>query len=100
MPIFHVGNEDEEHNVNFLWKSPENGLLYINRIRWNGNGDPIKLKGLKIEENGLSDLDLEVFPDTVSWKSLGKRLSSYREFYRDNALSQHTFGELTDYTDP
>ena len=100
MPIFDIQNEDDEHLVNFLWNSPENGLLYINRIVWNGYGDPIKLTGIKIEENGLSDLYLEVFPDTPNWKSLGRRLTDYQAFYRGHAIAQHIFGELRDYTDP
>ena len=86
--------------VNFLWNSPENGLLYTNRIVWNGYGDPIKLTGIKIEENGLSHLYLKVFPDTPSWKSLGRRLTDYQAFYRGHPIAQHIFGELRDYTDP
>lgn len=97
MPIFNVQNEDDYHFVNFLWNSPESGLLYINKIVWNGYGDPIKLFGIKIEDNGLSDLQLEVFQHTPNWTSLSHRLDSYREYYRESALSQHIFGELTDY---
>ena len=40
--------------------SPRNDLMYINIIVW--DSDRITLTGIKMEENGLSDLFLEVFP--------------------------------------
>ena len=50
MPVFDIQNEDDKHLEVFLWNSPENGLLYINKIVWNGYGDPIMVMGKKLKK--------------------------------------------------
>ena len=37
--------EDDRHYVNFLWNSPGNGTLYINKIVWNGYGALLNFLG-------------------------------------------------------
>ena len=90
-------NEDEIHVVNFQWNSPQNGTLYVNRIVWNGHGDPIVLSGFSIENNNFSPFYLEVVENTPNWKSLSKRLSKYQQHYKESAIKEHVFGELCDY---
>ena len=98
MPLFNdLCSEDQVHVVNFLWNSPSDGLFYINKIVWNSYGDSIKLSGIKIQENSLSDLNLEVHPRTSNWTSLYYRIDDYQTFYHDSAINQHIFGELSDY---
>ena len=47
----------------------------------------------------MSERYLDVFPDTPSWKSLGRRLTDHQAFYCGYAIAQHIFGELRDCTD-
>ena len=47
--------KDEQHLVQFLRNSPNNGILFINNIVWNAQGDPIRLFGKFIGQQGLGD---------------------------------------------
>ena len=64
MPLY--PEKDEQHLLQFLWGSPNNGVLFINKIVWNAQGDPIRLIGKFIGQQGLGDLYLEVFPNTLT----------------------------------
>ena len=90
-------NEDDEQFVNCIGKSPSHGLLYINKIVWNGNGDPIKLFGYNFQEFPPNDYYLQVFPHTPNWTSLCSLLAEYRHLYKDNFVNEHVFGELIDH---
>ena len=59
MPLF--PEKKQHHLVHFLWDSPNNGILFIHKIVWNAQGDPIWLFGKYIGQHGLGDLYLEVF---------------------------------------
>ena len=89
--------KDEQHFVQFLCDSPNNGILFIEKIVWNAQGDPIRLFGKFIGQQGLVDLYLEVFPYTLTWRHLYFRLLDYKQFYEDNTINQHIFGELTSF---
>ena len=89
--------EDDRHYVNFLWNSPGNGILYFNKIVWNGYGDPIKLFGYNFQNVPPSDICVQVYPHTPNWTSLYWRLSEYQHLYIDNPLNEHVFGELVNY---
>lgn len=88
---------DEHHIVNFLWNSPQNGLLRINKLIWNGYGDPIRLIGFSINPQGVSPLYLEVVAHTPNWSSLSYRLEDYQQYYTESAIKEHVYGELCDY---
>ena len=53
MPLY--PEKDEQHLVQFLWDSPNNGILFIHKIVWNAQGDPIRLFGKFI---GQQDLEI------------------------------------------
>ena len=95
MPLY--PEKDEQHSVQFLWDSPNNGILFINKIVWNAQGNPIRLFGKFIGQQGLGDLYLEVFPNTLTWRHLYFRLLDYKQFYEDTMTNQHIFGELTNF---
>ena len=95
MPLY--PEKDEQHLVQFLWDSPNNGILFINKIVWNAQGDPIRLFGKFTGQQGLGDLYLEVFPNTLTWRHLYLRLLDYKQFYEDTTTNQHIFGELTNF---
>ena len=65
MPMY--SEKDEQHLVQILWDSPNNGILSINKCIWNAQGDPIRLFGKFIGQYGLGDLYLEVFLNTLTW---------------------------------
>ena len=90
-------DEDEIHIVSFQWNSPQNGLLYVNRVVWNSYGDPIRLYGVSIENNNFSQFYLEVVRNTPNWQSLAERLNKYQQHYTESAIKEHVFGELCDY---
>ena len=94
MPLY---PEKDEHLVQFLSDSPHNGILFINKIVWNAQGDPIKLFKKFIGQQGLNDLYLEVFPNTLTWRHLYFRLLDYKQFYEDTTTNQRIFGELTNF---
>ena len=89
--------KDEQHLVQFLWDSPNNGILFINKIVWNAQGDPIRLIGKFIGQQGFGDLYLEVFPNTLPWRHLCFRLLDYKQFYEETMTNQHIFGELSNF---
>ena len=62
--------KDEQHFVRFLWDSPHNGILFNNKFVWNAQGNPIRLFGIFIGQQGLGDLYLEVFPNLLTWRHL------------------------------
>ena len=95
MPLY--PDKGEQHLVQFLWESPHNGILFINKIVWNAQGDPIGLFGKFIGQQGLVDLYLEVFPNISTWRHLYFRLLEYKQFYEDTTTNQHIFGELTNF---
>ena len=95
MPLY--PEKDEQHLVHFLWDSPNNGILFVNKIVWNAQGDPIRLFGKIIGQQGLRDLYLEVFPKTLTWRHLYFRLLDYKHFYEDTTTNQHIFGDLWIY---
>ena len=72
MPLY--PEKDEHHSVQFLRVSPNNGILFINKIVWNPQGDPIRLFGKIIGQQGLSDLYLAIFPNTSTGQNLCFRL--------------------------
>ena len=65
MPLYL--EKDEQHLVQLLWDSPNHGILFINKIVRNAQGDPIRLFGKFIGQHGLGDLYIEVFPNTLTW---------------------------------
>ena len=65
MPLY--PEKDEHHLVEFLWASPNNGILFINKTVWNAQADPIRLFGKFVGQHGLGDLDLELFPYSLTW---------------------------------
>ena len=89
--------KDEQHLVQFLWDSPHNGILFINKIVWNAQGDPNRKFERFIGQHGLGDLYLEVFPYTLTWRHLYFRLLDYKQFYEGTTANQHKFGELTNF---
>ena len=89
--------KDEQHLKQFLWDSPNNGIFFVNKIVWNAQGDPIRLFGKFIGQQRLSDLYLEVFPNTPTWRHLYFHLLDYKQFYEDTTINRHTFGELTNF---
>ena len=95
MPLY--PEKDEQRLVQFLWDSPNNGILFIEKIVWNAQGDPISLFGKLIGQNGLGDLYLEVFPNTLTWQHLYFHLLEYKQFYQDTTTNQHILGELTNF---
>ena len=95
MPLYL--EKDEQHLVQFLWDSPNNGIPSINKIVWNAQGDPIRQFGKIIGQNGLGDLYLEIFPNTSTWQHLYFRLLDYKQFYGNSTTNQHIFGELTSF---
>ena len=52
MPLY---PEKDEHLVQFLWDSPRNGILFINKNVWNAQGDHIRLL-----ESLLVNMDLMI----------------------------------------
>ena len=69
---------DEDHRVHFSWDSPCNGILYINKIVGNAQGDSIKTLdffGKFNGQQGLADLYLEIFANTAIWRDLYFRFS-------------------------
>ena len=88
--------KDEQQLVQFLWDSPNNGILFINNTIWNAR-DPNRLIGKLLGQYGLGDLYLEVFPDTMTWRHLYYRFLDYKRFYEDTTTNQHNFGELTNF---
>ena len=95
MPLYL--EKDEQHLVQFLWDSSNNGILFSNKIIWNARGDPIRLFGKFIDQHELGDLYLEVSPNTLTWRHLYFRLLDYKQFYEDTTTNQHIFGELTNF---
>ena len=95
MPLY--PEKDEQHLVQFLWDSPNNGILFIEKIVWNAQGDPIRLFGRYIGQNRLRDLYLEVFPNILTWRQVYFRLLDYKQFSEDTTTNQHIFGELTNF---
>ena len=95
MPLY--TEKDEKHLEQFLWDSPHNGILFINKIVWNAQGDPIIIFGKFVGQHGLGDLYLEVFANTLAWRHLYLRLLDYKQFYEDTTTNQHIFGELTNF---
>ena len=93
MPLY--PEKDEQHLVQFLWDSPHNGILFISKIVWNAQGDPITIFGKFIGQHGLGDLYLEVFPNTLTWRHLYLHSLDYKQFYEDTTTNKHIFGELT-----
>ena len=93
MPLY--PEKDEQHLVLFLWDSPHKGILFINKIVRNTQGDPIRLFGKIIGQQGLGDLYLEVSPNTRTWRLLYFRLLDYKQFFEDTRTNQQIFGELT-----
>ena len=87
--------KDEQHLVQFLWDSPLNGILFVTKIVWNAQGDPIRLFGKFIGQQGLGHLYLEFFPSTLTWRHLYFRLLGYKQFYEDTTKNQHILGGLT-----
>ena len=87
--------KDEQHLVQFLWDAPNNGILFINKIVWNAQGDPNRLFGKFIGQQGLGDLYSEVFPDTLNWRHLFFSLLNYKQFYEDTTTNRHDSGEST-----
>ena len=59
MPLY--PEKEEQNLVQFLWDSPNNGIVFINKIVWNAQADPIRIFGKFIGHQGLGDLYLEVF---------------------------------------
>ena len=68
MPLY--PEKVEQHLVQFLWDSPNNGIRFINKIVWNAQGDPNRLFGKFIGQHGLGE---------------------------DTTINQHIFGELTNF---
>ena len=95
MPLY--PEKDEQHLVQVLWDSANNGILFNEKIVWNAQGDPIRLFGKFIGQYGLGDLYLEVSLNTLTWRHLFFRLLDYKQFYEDTATNQHIFGELTNF---
>ena len=95
MPLY--PEKDEQHLVQFLCDSPNKGIRFINKFVWNAQGDPIRLFGEFIGQQGLGYLDLEVFPNTLTWRHLYFRLLDYKQFFEDTTTNQHIFGELTNF---
>ena len=95
MPLY--PEKDEQHLVQVLWDSPNNGILFIEKIVWNAQGDSIRLFGKFIGQNELGDLYLEVFPNTSIWRYLFFRLLDYKQFYEDTTTNRHIFAELTNF---
>ena len=95
MPLY--PEKDEQHFVQFLLDSPNNGILFIEKIVWNAQGDPIRFFGKSFGQQGLGDLYLEVFPNTLTWRHLFFRLLECKQFYEDTTTNQHIFGELTNF---
>ena len=95
MPI--CAEKDEQHLLQFLWDSPNNGILFIDKIVWNAQGDATRLFGKFIGQHGLGDLYIKIFPNTLTWRQLYFRLLDYKQFYEDTTTNQHIFGELTTF---
>ena len=95
MPLY--PEKYKQHLVQFLWDSPNNGILFIEKFVWNAQGDPIRLFGKCIGQQGLGDLYLEVFPNTLTWRHLYFHLLDYKQFYEDTRTNRHIFGELTNF---
>ena len=95
MPLY--PEKDEQQLVHFLCDSPNNGILFINKIVWNAQGDPIRLFCKFIGQQGLGDLYLEVISNTSTWRHLCFRLIDYKQFYEDTTTNQHIFGEWTNF---
>ena len=87
----------EQHSEQFLWDSPHNGILFINKIVWNAKGDPIRFFGKFFGQHGLGDLYLKVFPNTLTWRHLYLRLLDYEQFQENTTTNQHFFGDLTNF---
>ena len=64
----------------FSWDSTNNGPLYIKKIVWSAQGDPISLFGKFFGQQGLGDLYLEVYPNIPIWRHLYFRLIDYKQF--------------------
>ena len=95
MPLY--PEKYEQHLVQFLWASPNNGILFINKIVRNAQGDRIRIFGKFIAQQGLGDLYFEVFPNTLTLRHLYFRLLDYKQFFEDTTTNQHIFGELTNF---
>ena len=95
MPLY--PEKDEQHLVQLLWGSTNNGILFINKIIWNAHGEPIRQFGKFIGQYGLGDLYLEVFPNTLTWRHLFFRLLDYKHFYEDTTNNHRIFGEMTSF---
>ena len=53
--------KDEHYSLQFLWDSPNNGILFINKVGWNAQDDPIRLFSNFIGQQGLGDVYLESY---------------------------------------
>ena len=87
--------KDEQHLVEILCDSPNNGIEFVNKFVWNAQGDPIRLFGKSFSQLGLRDFYLDVFPNTSTWRHLFFHLLDYKEFYEVTTTNQHNFGEWT-----
>ena len=92
MPLYPI--KIEQHLIQFLCDSTNNGILLISMIVWNAQGDPIRLFGKFVGQQGLGDLYLEIFPKTLTWRHLYFRLLDYKQFYEDTTTKSTHFWRI------
>ena len=63
--------------LGFLWDSSNHGILYINKIFWEAQGDPIGIFGELIGQQGHGYLYLDFFPHTSTCQLLNSQLLRY-----------------------
>ena len=100
MPLY--PKKDEQQLAQFLWDSPNNGILFINKSVWNAQGHPIRLFGKFFGQHGLGDLYLEVFhcvvhSNTTEWNTLEQIFTNYTSHLDTYFNNLHAYEEMLEY---